>query len=157
MGAGSTLLSRKGHEPSVKDKPACMTDSFRSFLRDFATDAGEASKRNQSVILLDLEVDGLQYRLCRSPVEHLKTKALSDRQLQIATRIAQGEPNKMIARGLNISPFTVQSHLKCIFWKLGVGSRAEMVAELSREGNFAVVDKPLRPVSPIPRKKKVVP
>lgn len=44
--------------------------------------------------------------------------------------VAQGHPNKIIAAVLNISSWTVCTHLRRIFAKLGVTSRAAMVARL---------------------------
>ena len=44
--------------------------------------------------------------------------------------VAQGHPNKIIADVLNISAWTVCTHLRYMFAKLGVGSRAAMVAQL---------------------------
>ncbi len=43
--------------------------------------------------------------------------------------VAQGYPNKTIAAVLEISSFTVSSYLRRIFAKLGVNSRAAMVAQ----------------------------
>ena len=48
--------------------------------------------------------------------------------------VAQGHPNKVIAGVLNISTWTVCTHLRRIFAKLGVGSRAAMVAQLPELG-----------------------
>ncbi len=56
---------------------------------------------------------------------------LTQRELQIATLVMQGRVNKQIAHCLHIAPDTVQSHLKHIFCKLGVSSRAAMVAHLA--------------------------
>ena len=60
------------------------------------------------------------------------TGAISDtltaRECDILGRIGQGLPNKRIARGLEISPETVKSHIKNIFLKLGVSTRAEAVS-----------------------------
>jgi LuxR family maltose regulon positive regulatory protein len=53
--------------------------------------------------------------------------ALTARERDILGRIGQGLPNKRIARVLAISPETVKSHVKNIFLKLGVGTRAEAV------------------------------
>ncbi len=52
---------------------------------------------------------------------------LTERELQIATLVAQGRPNKQIAHQLHISEWTVSTHLRRIFVKLGVDSRAAMV------------------------------
>jgi DNA-binding CsgD family transcriptional regulator len=52
---------------------------------------------------------------------------LTDRELQIATLVALGHCNKQIASRLCISEWTVSTHLRRIFAKLGVDSRASMV------------------------------
>ncbi len=52
---------------------------------------------------------------------------LTERELQIATFVAQGHSNKQIAIHLKISEWTVSSHLRRIFVKLCVDSRAAMV------------------------------
>lgn len=48
--------------------------------------------------------------------------------------VAKGYPNKTIAAVLEISSWTVCTHLRRIFAKLGVGSRAAMVARLMDDG-----------------------
>ena len=50
--------------------------------------------------------------------------------------VAEGHPNKVIAGVLNISGWTVCTHLRRIFAKLGVGSRAAMVAKLFDVGSL---------------------
>lgn len=52
---------------------------------------------------------------------------LTERELQVATLVASGRANKQIAKQLRISEWTVSSHLRRIFIKLGVDSRAAMV------------------------------
>lgn len=52
---------------------------------------------------------------------------LTERELQIATLVASGHANKQIANQLCISEWTVSTHLRRIFLKLGVDSRAAMV------------------------------
>jgi DNA-binding NarL/FixJ family response regulator len=52
---------------------------------------------------------------------------LTKREGQIATLIARGNSNKQVANQLNISEWTVSTHLRRIFTKLGVDSRAAMV------------------------------
>ncbi|MCC5635168.1 LuxR C-terminal-related transcriptional regulator [Nostoc sp. CHAB 5844] len=58
-------------------------------------------------------------------------KILTERELQIAILIASGRQNKHIAKQLKISEWTVSTHLRRIFTKLGVGSRAAMVYRCS--------------------------
>jgi ATP/maltotriose-dependent transcriptional regulator MalT len=52
---------------------------------------------------------------------------LTEREMQIATLVAKGNSNKQIASQLNISTWTVSTHLRRIFVKLGVDTRAAMV------------------------------
>lgn len=56
--------------------------------------------------------------------------SLSPRESQIARLIADGATNRLIASVLDISLWTVSTHIRRIFAKLGVNSRAEMVAHL---------------------------
>jgi DNA-binding CsgD family transcriptional regulator len=55
------------------------------------------------------------------------TDILTERELAIATLVALGQPSKQIADQLAISEWTVSTHLRRIFAKLGVHSRAAMV------------------------------
>jgi DNA-binding CsgD family transcriptional regulator len=59
------------------------------------------------------------------------TTLLTDRELQIVQLIAQGRSNKQIAHRLQISEWTVSTHLRRVFAKLGVDSRAAMVYRCS--------------------------
>ena len=51
--------------------------------------------------------------------------------------VAKGHPNKVIADVLNISAWTVCTHLRRMFAKLNVTSRAAMVAQLVETGLVA--------------------
>ena len=85
-------------------------------------------------VLFDAEVDGTRYLFIRMP----KTEKfrLSPREQEIVRMVAEGHPNKIIADVLNISAWTVCTHLRRIFAKLGVGSRAAMVARLFDGGRI---------------------
>ncbi|MDK9708194.1 MAG: LuxR C-terminal-related transcriptional regulator [Desulforhopalus sp.] len=54
-------------------------------------------------------------------------RSLTKREIQIVVLVAEGLPNKQIAYKLNISEWTVSTHLRRIFAKLGVDSRAAMI------------------------------
>ncbi|WP_433785349.1 helix-turn-helix domain-containing protein [Actinomycetospora sp. CA-101289] len=56
---------------------------------------------------------------------------LSPRELEIARMVGLGHTNKRIAAVLEISGWTVSAHVRRIFDKLGVSSRAAMIATLS--------------------------
>lgn len=53
---------------------------------------------------------------------------LTGRELQIVMLVADGRVNKQIADELHISEWTVSTHLRRIFAKLGVETRAAMVS-----------------------------
>jgi len=56
------------------------------------------------------------------------TDALSPREIATIDLIGRGQSNKEIARTLGIAPETVKSHVKRIFLKLEVESRAQAVS-----------------------------
>ena len=60
-------------------------------------------------------------------VEHIKAQiaSLTSRERDIAAQIADGHSNKEIARILDISPRTVETHRASIFKKLGVRNAVE--------------------------------
>ena len=62
---------------------------------------------------------------------------LSPREHEIARMVSQGYTNRAIARVLDISLYTVSAHMRRIFTKLGVGTRAAMVAALSGQDSLA--------------------
>ena len=57
---------------------------------------------------------------------------LTRRELQIAVLVANGMVNKEIATKLHISRWTVATHLRRIFSKLGVNTRAAMIYRVRR-------------------------
>ena len=59
---------------------------------------------------------------------------LTDRELQILRRIADGASAPTIAGALGLSPATVKTHLRHVYEKLGVSDRAAAVAESMRRG-----------------------
>jgi DNA-binding CsgD family transcriptional regulator len=85
-------------------------------------------------VLLDTEVDGCRYLLVRMPCPHATQIRLSPREKEIVRMVAKGHSNKIIADVLSISSWTVCTHLRRIFAKLGVGSRAAMVARILEIG-----------------------
>lgn len=90
-------------------------------------------------VLFQIEMGGVRYLLLRANrggEDGLEVKELSPRELEIVHLISKGLPNKAIASILEISPWTVATHLRRIYGKLGVNSRAEMVAIMLKKLNW---------------------
>lgn len=122
--------SRNGSGASAAE--AEPDDLVRRLLANFAqrpeNPAAEAFQLEE--VVLDVEVDGLRYMLVRLPAANRLPIVLSPREQEIARMVARGHQNKTIADVLNISSWTVCTHLRRIFAKLNVSSRAAMVAKL---------------------------
>lgn len=116
-----------------------VQELVRRFAKQVVNCTQSSPRRQQGddarEVILDVEVDGVRCLLVRSPPKPLRTQAmLSPREQEIARMVAKGYPNKTIAAVLDISSWTVGTHLRRIFAKLGVGSRAAMVAQLLQDG-----------------------
>jgi DNA-binding NarL/FixJ family response regulator len=81
-------------------------------------------------VLLDVEIGDVRLLVLRR-ARPGPLSLLSPREQEIARMVACGYPNKTIASVLEISSWTVASHLRRIFIKLQVSSRAAMVTRLS--------------------------
>ncbi|HUI49862.1 MAG TPA: response regulator transcription factor [Acidimicrobiia bacterium] len=62
---------------------------------------------------------------------------LTVRESEVALFLAQGLRNRDIANALWVSENTVKTHLKSIFQKTSVTSRAEAIVRISRDGSFS--------------------
>lgn len=82
----------------------------------------------------ELSVGGRRYRLVPVDTEQIPdatvsaAELLTPRELQIVALVADGYVNKQVADVLRISEWTVSTHLRRIFAKLGVDTRAAMVS-----------------------------
>ncbi len=96
----------------------------------------EAPRDGEEV--LDVELNGQRYTLIRSQAQPARPAVtLSPRECEIVRLVAKGHCNKTIALVLDISAWTVATHLRRIFAKLEVSSRAEMVARALQDGLLA--------------------
>jgi len=84
-------------------------------------------------IIFEADINGARYYVVRGHPQSSSHVSLSPRELAIARLIAKGLSNKCIGDILDISPWTVATHLRRIFVKLDVTSRAAMVTRLVEE------------------------
>lgn len=66
--------------------------------------------------------------------EHAPRPALSPREAEVLALLAEGAPNKVIARRLNISVHTAKFHVAAILIKLGAANRTDAIAIAMRQG-----------------------
>ena len=65
-------------------------------------------------------------------------EAFTPREREVLALLAEGLPNKLIARQLHISEHTVKFHINGLLTKLGVASRTEAVVRATRLGLIAL-------------------
>ncbi|MER8696676.1 helix-turn-helix transcriptional regulator [Mesorhizobium opportunistum] len=66
--------------------------------------------------------------------EQATRPALSPREAEVLALLAEGAPNKVIARRLNISVHTAKFHVAAILIKLGAANRTDAIAIAMRQG-----------------------
>ncbi len=109
---------------------ACLARDADAEQLDLAVRSAEAG-----LVLLDLPLAATSL----SPAATLATpaiaaEALTPRELQVLQLVAQGLPNKGIARRLGISENTAKFHVASVCGKLGASSRTEAVTIAARRG-----------------------
>jgi len=97
-------------------------------------DSGACGGDKSRKVLFDAEFDGMRCLIVREPKTVEDRVSCTPRECEIARMVAKGYPNKTIAAVLEISSWTVGTHLRHMFAKLGVPSRAAMVARMIEAG-----------------------
>ncbi len=103
-----SALSGRGKNPK---KPPTLSQNMEI--------VAELDAKGKSYIIIKLK-NGLD-------LEASQVGCLTRREIQIVMLVADGKVNKEIADQLKISEYTVSTHLRRIFAKLGVDSRAAMI------------------------------
>jgi DNA-binding CsgD family transcriptional regulator len=57
-------------------------------------------------------------------------QTLTPQELQVSLLLAEGKTTREVAAALFLSPKTVEYHLRKVYTKLGIKSRAELAAQL---------------------------
>jgi DNA-binding CsgD family transcriptional regulator len=80
-------------------------------------------------LLEQFETDGRRYYVAvRNPSDAVKTRALTRREAEVAAHVASGSTTKVTAYALGLDEVTVRGYLRTAMTKLGLRSRAELVA-----------------------------
>jgi DNA-binding CsgD family transcriptional regulator len=141
---GDRVLIQDGSNGHGETIEPALAQLIHRFIED---DIRPGPAGQEYEIVLDIEAGGARYLVIRCalragpgpaaardaapiPARPELGPALSPRESEIARMVAKGYANKTIASLLDISSWTVSSHLRRIYTKLGVGSRAAMVAQL---------------------------
>ncbi|MCJ2180951.1 LuxR C-terminal-related transcriptional regulator [Novosphingobium album (ex Hu et al. 2023)] len=88
--------------------------------------AGEPSRLIQNHIAAILRTIEIERRVA-------DPDALSDREAEIVTHLADGASNKLIARRLGLTENTIKFHLKKVYAKLGVQTRKQAAARFLQD------------------------
>jgi DNA-binding NarL/FixJ family response regulator len=66
--------------------------------------------------------------------DHMTEDSLTDREIEVLRRVANGNSNKIIGAQLNVSEATVKAHMKSILAKLGANDRTHAVTIAIKRG-----------------------
>jgi DNA-binding CsgD family transcriptional regulator len=121
------------HAQTQDRLPARLDEDLRFVLRRLIEELGRPPPEpGDRPLVLELELDGFRCLVMFEPSVRAAS-TLSPREQQIARMVAQGYPNKTIAAKLGISSWTVSTHLRRMFAKFDVRSRAALIARLLEE------------------------
>lgn len=106
-------------------------------------DMGRLAKLEQHLrrIAVEVEDSGVLARLTAAPTPAGVTRlaGLTDRQLEVLSRLIRGERVPAIAKALFVSQSTVRNHLAGIFKHFRVHSQPELLARLASHATHAAV------------------
>jgi DNA-binding CsgD family transcriptional regulator len=134
--------------PPVAPDPPPVAEGLHDLPEELLQAIARGAVREDPVdgVLLDLTVGRVRCLVLLQ--QESVTVTLSPREQQVALMVAAGRTNQAIAASLEISAWTVSTHLRRIYAKLAVSSRAEMVAHLLGHADFAYQVDPTRVSSP---------
>jgi DNA-binding CsgD family transcriptional regulator len=112
------VVTANGSTPSLEQATRTLLDSV-----EISTGRSEDATGQ-----FDVTLSGVRYVVTIAAVAADPARSLTPREREIVRMISEGYTNKMVAAVLDISLWTVSTHIRRIFSKLGVSTRAAMVA-----------------------------
>jgi DNA-binding CsgD family transcriptional regulator len=116
-----------------------LPDQVLRFVNGLREDLKRSGPENSSLVTLPngmllrgsmLEGSASVMLVLFEPASRLDERNLSPRELEVATLVLNGLSNRDIAGKLCVAPNTVEGHLKRIFTKMQVRTRAGLVAKM---------------------------
>jgi len=109
-------------------EPALITAAARLAAAGYHIVAGAAARRQD----ISAPADGEREQDGTYPGQ--PPLHLSPREAEVLALLAEGAPNKVIARRLDISVHTAKFHVAAILTKLGAANRTDAIATAMRQG-----------------------
>ena len=72
-----------------------------------------------------------------SKIDNEELEKLSDREIEVLMLVREGRPTKQIAQTLDLSPYTINDHLKSIYKKLDVNNKSQALKKVLGSEVFA--------------------
>jgi predicted ATPase/DNA-binding CsgD family transcriptional regulator len=137
-GAAETLREAIGARPSQSDNSYRHHEGYRGATRSQPDDAGAWEAAFSEGRAMTPE-EATEYALSveeeekvLDPTRRQETALLSARELEVLRLVAEGLTDPQVAQRLYISPRTVGFHLRSVYRKLGVPSRAAASREAAK-------------------------
>jgi putative nucleotidyltransferase with HDIG domain len=140
-GLPSTLAAtiERHHNAEVEGEPAFirLADMLAHYEQGATVSPSELLQSARTVGLGPEELRRVMYELPSAPNQrrrHVDPCPLSNRELGVLQRLAEGKVYKQIAHELTLSTSTVRTHLHNIYGKLGAVDRAQAVLIATERG-----------------------
>ncbi|MBL8134839.1 MAG: response regulator transcription factor [Anaerolineae bacterium] len=122
---------------AVEAAPALLGSGAKGLLLQSASGEALCAALHavaQGMVVIDPVVAAALHPHEEQGVDGALAESLTAREMEVVGLIAEGLPNKSIARSLGISEHTVKFHVNAILTKLGAQSRTEAVVRATRLG-----------------------
>jgi DNA-binding NarL/FixJ family response regulator len=157
-GANGVSVIRKIKELQPETHVVVLSSNDEDLLRAKAVEAGAVGYISRSTpldelpdllrraargesLLEDEEAERLlrylRHRRHQESTERQRANRLTPRQTEILQLMADGVPVQEIARRLNMSPYTLRTHVQNILTRLGVHTKLEALAVAIRHGKIS--------------------
>jgi DNA-binding CsgD family transcriptional regulator len=138
MASATTAVPRRGADRHTVQSPSRGPAADGKVIQALSSLLGMLPLPPATVdeeVVLSVELEGTHYSLAQWRARPIPEPVkLSAREREVARLISAGHTNKTVAAVLDISLWTVDTHIRRIFAKLGVRSRSAMVAHLAELG-----------------------